>query len=1168
MAWRSNKNPMFRSQFSEDIFNQKYNHTGCETWGDLVRVLAYDVCDGYMAKSDIEQLIQYMSDMKFIPGGRYLYYAGRPKKFFNNCMSYDSLVMTDAGFKRVGALAEAGQSFNVLSPVDGQFYPATAKTYGKQELNLITFAPLRGRSSLRWSVLATANHRWPLMSGEVTDNLQIKDVVPANGFGYNIDDTGFAHGFVFGDGNSNGQLRLCADKDLEHLAQLRKVANSVTYPEFADGNPCLYFNQDIKWKNLPDTNATPEYISGFIRGWIAADGCKVGRVLNSVSKEHMDWFQAYAPYAGLVTTGKLRSQVRDIEIGEYKYPNHEIYIQNFCEGSDFSGFKVEAIEPVGMEDVYCVEEPVHTLFVTDYGMQTGNCYLLKAEEDTREDWADISWKAESCLMTGGGIGVDYTVYRGEGELLKGTGGKASGPVPKIEMINEIGRRVMQGGSRRSAIWASLLHSHTDVMKLMAAKDWNSMMVGTTGYSLGDIKQQDFNFPAPLDMTNISVNYDDDWLLKYWATGDYGDVFLQNVRQALRTGEPGFAFNFFDKRYETLRNAPVAKNTYVMTDKGYVTVDSIINTEVSLWTGKQWAKATFRKTGHNVPTVKVEMTGGRSITCDPSHEFFVIDKHGSSSKVRAESLVPGDNLLVQLPVINTGTLARDSKWYGLGYIYGDGSFCSKYANRAEVTFCTTESKLCADMFNSDDFDHCTTNRNDGRGYIRKYFRDDCFIGMSKERLTMPDVPDSSQTASLLAGLWDSDGNYEPTQRRLLLSSKHKSFLEDVRRLLETIGIQADVSKAGNSTYGQAQMYQLSVKTEYIDLFRKLVPTVRINVPEGVTSYRDAYIKVLSVEDSLCEDVFCCDVGVKEHSFCAEGVIISNCTEVTSEDDSDVCNLGSINYGRIDDISELEDIIRLSVRFLICGTLRAELPYDKVYRVRQKNRRLGLGLMGLHEWLIKRGSQYNVTSELHRWLSMWRSVSDDESRKFASSAGVSQPVANRAIAPTGSIGILAGTTTGIEPVYAVAYKRRYLTNGNRWRFQYVVDSAAQELIDLYDTDPDTIESAIDLAEDYERRIAFQADVQDYVDMAISSTINLPKWGSELNNEDRVEGFAKVLADHAHRLRGFTVYPDGARGGQPLTSVPYKEAVKSLGQEFDEGVAAHDICDISGKGGSCGV
>ena len=91
-----------------------------------------------------------------------------------------------------------------------------------------------------------------------------------------------------------------------------------------------------------------------------------------------------------------------------------------------------------------------------------NCYLLKAEEDSRQDWADLSWKSESCLMTGGGIGIDYSVYRPEGAGLSKTGGLASGPVPKMQMINEIGRRVMQGGSRRSAIYASLNWKHRDI----------------------------------------------------------------------------------------------------------------------------------------------------------------------------------------------------------------------------------------------------------------------------------------------------------------------------------------------------------------------------------------------------------------------------------------------------------------------------------------------------------------------------------------------------------------------------------------------------------------------------------------------------------------------------------------------------------------------------------
>lgn len=477
-----------------------------------------------------------------------------------------------------------------------------------------------------------------------------------------------------------------------------------------------------------------------------------------------------------------------------------------------------------------------------------NCYLLKAEEDTREDWANLSWKAESALMTGGGIGVDYSVYRASGSPIAKTGGQASGPIPKMNMLNEIGRRVMQGGSRRSAIYASLNWKHGDIHEFLSAKDWANMPVGSTGKTLWDIKQDDFNFPAPLDMTNISVNYDTEWLLNYYKTGDVGEVFMKNVRQAMQSAEPGFSFNFFDKENDTLRNA--------------------------------------------------------------------------------------------------------------------------------------------------------------------------------------------------------------------------------------------------------------------------------------------------------------------------------CTEVTSADDSDVCNLGSINMGRVQDIDEMADIVALGTKFLICGTMKAKLPYDKVYETREKNRRLGLGLMGMHEWLIQRGSKYEVTPELHSWLQVYKGVSDKVSRETADEFSISRPVANRAIAPTGSIGILAGTSTGVEPIFAVAYKRRYLKGNTRWVYQYVVDSAAQELIDRYGAQPDNVESALDLASDYERRMAFQADVQDYVDMSISSTINLPAFGSKLNNENTVETFANTLAKYAPRLRGFTCYPDGSRGGQPLTSVPYNEAVLKLGEEFDEHIETHDICDISGTGGSCGV
>jgi ribonucleoside-diphosphate reductase alpha chain len=291
----------------------------------------------------------------------------------------------------------------------------------------------------------------------------------------------------------------------------------------------------------------------------------------------------------------------------------------------------------------------------------------------------------------------------------------------------------------------------------------------------------------------------------------------------------------------------------------------------------------------------------------------------------------------------------------------------------------------------------------------------------------------------------------------------------------------------------------------------------------------------------------------------------CCEVTSEDDSDVCNLGSVNMSRIESIEEFQDVVEAASEFLLCGTLKAKLPYEKVEEVREKNRRLGLGLMGVHEWLLKRNYRYEVTSELHDWLEVYKLHSEIAANKLADRLKINRPVAYRAIAPTGTIGILAGTSTGIEPLYAVAYKRRYLKGKHEWHYQYVIDGTAKSLIQS-GVKPEDIESAIDLADDVERRIAFQADVQDYVDMAISSTINIPQWGTELNNETKVYKFTKTLLSYAHRLRGFTCYPDGSRGGQPITSVPYKEALAHEGEEFKE--EFHDICDISGSGGSCGI
>jgi ribonucleoside-diphosphate reductase alpha chain len=256
------------------------------------------------------------------------------------------------------------------------------------------------------------------------------------------------------------------------------------------------------------------------------------------------------------------------------------------------------------------------------------------------------------------------------------------------------------------------------------------------------------------------------------------------------------------------------------------------------------------------------------------------------------------------------------------------------------------------------------------------------------------------------------------------------------------------------------------------------------------------------------------------------------------------------------------VELGILFLLSGTVYSHVPYPEVDSARTKNRRLGLGLMGIHEWLLIRGKKYGPDAELDEYLKIY-ATSGQYAEKYANKYDISVPVKTRAIAPTGTIGIVGETTTGIEPIFCAAYKRRYKKGSDMNAFQYVIDPTAKRLVDK-GINPEHVEDAYSLAEEPERRIAFQAHVQQFVDHGISSTLNLPHWGSEQNNDTNVLPFGNMLIKHLPKLRGITCYPDGARGGQPLTPVKFSTALKHAEEVFYEST---DVCDLT-KGGSCGA
>ena len=81
MSWKSNRNPMFRSQFSESIFDAKYKHEGASNWEELAHTLVEDVCRDNMTKTEKAELKDHITNLRFIAGGRYLFTRARKESF-------------------------------------------------------------------------------------------------------------------------------------------------------------------------------------------------------------------------------------------------------------------------------------------------------------------------------------------------------------------------------------------------------------------------------------------------------------------------------------------------------------------------------------------------------------------------------------------------------------------------------------------------------------------------------------------------------------------------------------------------------------------------------------------------------------------------------------------------------------------------------------------------------------------------------------------------------------------------------------------------------------------------------------------------------------------------------------------------------------------------------
>ncbi|MBU2053261.1 MAG: adenosylcobalamin-dependent ribonucleoside-diphosphate reductase [Nanoarchaeota archaeon] len=296
----------------------------------------------------------------------------------------------------------------------------------------------------------------------------------------------------------------------------------------------------------------------------------------------------------------------------------------------------------------------------------------------------------------------------------------------------------------------------------------------------------------------------------------------------------------------------------------------------------------------------------------------------------------------------------------------------------------------------------------------------------------------------------------------------------------------------------------------------------------------------------------------------------------------CNLGSINLseminpdGKIDEIL-LEQTIRLATRFLDNVIDKNKYSLKEIEDITKANRKIGLGVMGFAHMLVKMGVSYNSPEAIkiaEKVMKFINNTSKDESRKLAKEKGEfpnfsrsiyknGEPIRNSTtttIAPTGTIGVIASTSQGIEPIFKLITLRKvkdtlgqdlietdrmfkeYLQNKGLYD-EEIMRKMEEEGLEFWDIPEfsgvrDEIKRLFVTAHDIptEQHLRIQAAFQKYTDNAVSKTINMP---SEATKEDVANAY---LMAYDLGCKGLTIYRDKSREFELLTDAGKKDEIK---------------------------
>lgn len=799
--------------------------------------------------------------------------------------------------------------------------------------------------------------------------------------------------------------------------------------------------------------------------------------------------------------------------------------------------------------------------------QLSACFVLPVE-DSMEDIFESVKNTALIQKSGGGTGFSFTKLRQEGAMVSSTGGVASGPISFMKVFNASTDVIKQGGKRRGANMGILNVDHPDILAFIDCKKDNNEL-NNFNISVGITEKF-------MEAVKAGEEYDliDPHTQEVTGKLNAKEVFDKIVDAAWRNGEPGILFvdrmerdNIVPKEGKLYSTNPcVTGDTLILTDEGYVPIIECVGKHVKVWNGREWSEVVPRKTGENQDLLKITMSDGHEVVCTPYHKFVLSD----GEKVEAKDLRAGDKMTeCDFPLIEGGKELKNA--YTQGFFAGDG-FNGSGRPAKYISFYNGKR---------DCKDYCALLSCRENSEKRETYK----VDVEHEKEFVPNAEYTVKSRlDWLAGLMDSDGGMT-VDGSVSISSVSREFLTQTQYMLETLGIHTTVNimkkeeskyfpeGCGGNIYHCRSCYRISIAASDIIALRELGLETHRHKIGGISINRAAKrkLRVRSVEmlDEK-EDVYCF-TEEKLHMGVFNGIYTAQCGEQPLLP-YESCNLGSINLSNMVitdetgkasfDSEKIKKVTRLAVRFLDDVIEINKYPIDIIDKQTKKTRKVGLGVMGWADALLKLGIPYNSKQACdlaENIMHLIREEATEESKRLAKERGAfplflesvftdagEEPRRNgtvTTIAPTGTLSIIAGCSSGVEPVFAYVYIRKVMDGTELPEVNPILEKvlkkrglysdelmrkiAKQGTLAHIDEIPDDIKEVFVSAHDISPKdhIRMQAAFQKYTDNAVSKTVNFPKAAT------RDEVAEVYMLAYEMGCKGTTIYRDGSRDEQVL-------------------------------------